>query len=354
MTATKFPCLLIFCYIFQFLSGFAQGKDDSARRTMTENQAITLLRSKSQGAHGDSFTAIGTVAPKSAQLAEKSLIEARTKHLDLFGNGILLDLMRSGGYVVLQSDSNSDKATELHLVARNAAGEFRVESTEVAGELSRSDAQALVKKSEEFSSAFSGTVGSRMDSLLRTFSGENISAPGTADERGYLGVPDALRRVSPGIDELVELKSLYAAVQLWPIRHASWISTYAANPYAAVGVAKGNLLRLEKDFFSTRGKGPNFIYDILDLDSVRTREEFQARVQWLKELNSFLDERDSAQMDSPAYKSNVSISTIAYQLGVTKEATGNVYFVMNTSGLIMGWTRTPGGDFLLRGLSVGE
>jgi hypothetical protein len=350
----RMPWFLVFCLLFQTSSGPVQRGDVSIGQVVTEAQALSFLRSNGTITPGSVLTAVTKVELKSAQLAEKSLRDATSKHLDLFGGGILLDLMRGGGYVFLESDTKSDEATMLHLVTRDPSGEAVVESNKVDGDLNRTDAMAIIKKSEAFYVAFLKTPGSKMDQLLRTFAGKNIATPSTPDEGGYFGIPKEVRRLAPGPDELVEFRSLYTAVQLWSVRHAPWIPVYAANPSAAVGLAKDNQMKLEGEFLIGKGKDPSFIYDLFDLDSIRTREEFKVRLQWLKELNSFLDDRSPSQPDSPSYKASAQISTLALQAGVQKEHSENVYFVMNTSGLIMAWIRTKSGDFQLKGLSVGE
>jgi len=90
---------------------------------------------------------------------------------------------------------------------------------------------------------------------------------------------------------------------------------------------------------------------MLDLNSIATREELTKRVQWLKALNAFLDNRCSSQFESTTYKANLFLLTIPTNLGVEGDS-DRVYVIMTATCLIGGWSRAKNGKFVLTGLSM--
>lgn len=143
-------------------------------------------------------------------------------------------------------------------------------------------------------------------------------------------------------------------MQLWPIRYALSLPAYANNPAAAVDLARKELVKLASEFLARKGKTPDFVYHLPDLDSIDSRDKLAARIQLLRELDSFLDERISVQSDSSRHQANVLISTIPLFLGVTKQNSARLYAVMTAPGLISIWGRAESGEFVLKGLSEGD
>ena len=89
---------------------------------MTESQALTALRSKDTTIKDRELVVVDKIAPTSREIAQKSLDEAQSKHLALYGNGIFLDFVRRGGFTILEIDAKSDMATKLHLITLDDQG----------------------------------------------------------------------------------------------------------------------------------------------------------------------------------------------------------------------------------------
>jgi hypothetical protein len=320
---------------------------------MSESQALSALRSLRSAESDSEFVVIEKIDSNSGQVAQESLVGAQSIHVETYGQGVFVNLMRSGGFAVLEFNSKSKSATSLHLVTLDASAQTHIESYDVDGDLSRIDALTLIKKSDEFSNAFLNATSSEVARLLRTFGGAEVGAAGTADQKGYLGVPATVTKLAQTSDELLNLRGQYCALQLWPVRYAPSIPLFAANPEEATRLARNELIKLAEEFLAKSGKNAGSIYDLLDLDSIHTRSELKLRLQRLGELNLFLDKRISLQLDSATYKAGVLISRIPLQIGIDKHNSDRVLGVMSTSGVITVWIRTQSGEFILTGLSEG-
>ena len=233
-------------------------------------------------------------------------------------------------------------------------GQTTVQSYNVDGDLSRGDALMILSKSEELSNAFLSSPSSEMDRLLRTYSGASLATLGAPDGQDYLSIPARVAKLAQQPDELLNFRSSYSSVQLWPLHRAPSEQIYSANPGEAATIARNEFLELAKRFFRERGKNPDYIHSLLKLDLISTREEFTDRLHWLEEFSSFLARTSSSQPESATFRANVSISKIPLHLGVMRQDQARLYAVMSASGLITLWSRTETGEFVLKGLSEGD
>ena len=353
--ATKLSCVFVFCYLFQVLWA-PQVAKDTGKRMMTEDEALSVLRSKAASTVNLGFVTVykPEPTPSTTRAAQESLDEAQSKQLNLYGKGIFVNLMRAGGFVVLEFDTRSDMATRLHLVTLDETGETIVQSKNVEGDLSRSEALTIIERSEKLSDAFFNSPGSQLNELPRKFGGARVANVGIPDGQGYWAIPERVRKLTTQPDELLDLASLSAAAQLWPIRYASSMPIYAANPAIALKSAHQKYKEIVNEFLRRNNKSPDFVDHLLDLDSINTRDVLATRLHWLRDLVSFLDTECPCQLDSAIYRANLSISTIPLFLGVMKQNSEHLYAVMTASGLISIWNRSEGGELVLKGLSEGE
>jgi hypothetical protein len=350
----KLPWPFIFCYLIGLMSAGAQIGANPGTVMMTESQALTVLRSRDTTGNDKDLVVIGRIAPTSKEIAQKSLDEAQSKHLALYGKGVLADFVRGGGFTVLEFNVKTDMATKLHLVTVGDHGESVVQSFDVDGDVGRSDALTILSKSEEFSNAFMRSPVSEMDQLLRTYGGASLATLGTPDGEDYLSIPAGVAKLAQRPDELLNLRSSYSSVALWPIHRAPSEQVYSANPAEAAMIARNEFLDLANKFLRARGKNPDFIDALLKLDLIKTREEFSARLQLLEEFSAFLGKSSTSPSESTTFNANISISKIPLFLGVTKQDSARLYAVMNASGLMTLWSRTDTGEFVLKGLSEGD
>ena len=210
----------------------------------------------------------------------------------------------------------------------------------------------LLDRNTTFSDAFLTSPDSEMKQIARDFGGAETPL-GAPDGQDYFAVPEGVRKLTARPEELSDLTGLASALQLWPASHSLAMTVYAASPVDAVRLARERQLKLVKEFLAEKGKNADFLYDLLDFDTIRTRGELVDRLQWLREITSFLNNRNPVDLGSPTYKANVLISEIPLDIGVYLD-TEHFYAIMTARGLISIWTRAETGDFVLKGISEGE
>jgi hypothetical protein len=339
--------------LFHLYYGFPQASSRVEVPTITESQALSVLRARSVGGRDVGLLTVRRLEPtqSSSRVAQRALEEARSKRLKPYDDGIFVDLMQRGGFIFLEFDKKSDVATKLHLVTVNGAGESSVQSDDVSN-LTRSEAAALFDRSAAFSEAFFRSADSQMNKLLREFGGADVATLGIPDGQGYLAVPEAVKKLTTGPEEL-ELISLSSTIRLWTIRRALGEPVYAADPIAAVQQANAELSLVVGKFLVERKQGGETVDHLIDLRSIHTRDELMTRLRWLKNLSLFLEERAPLPLDSEVYRANSSISAVPLEL-IVEQDSDHIYGATTLPGLISGWKHTASGAFVLTGLSVAE
>jgi hypothetical protein len=321
---------------------------------MSEEQALSILRARATSREVAFVVARRLEpGPGDERVAQRALDEARSRHVSLFADGLFVNLMRAGGALALEYDARSDRTVKLHLVAADESGRPVLRSWDASGDVTRSEALLLIRKSEDFSRAFFNSRGPRVDSLLSEFGGKDVAALDVASLDGYFEIPESVARVAQQREQLLRLIGLDATVNLWPERHALAMPIYAASPETALKGAVDQLFALAKEFLARRGKGLDSIGELTDPHSIHTSAELVERLQWLADLNSFLNERSPLPVDSALYQANVRISTIPLYL-TAEEQPFRWYQVMTLPQLISVWSPDKSGGLALIGVSEGE
>lgn len=347
--------LSVLCGLLFLFFHSPQTAGGTGDRVMTQDQALSILRSQLANPTNVGFVAVRKIEANSDTLhaAHVSLDEARQKHLAIYGNGVLLNLMRTGGFVVLEFNEKSGLATRLHSVTLDETGKPVVQSFNVHGDLTKSEVVMLLDRSAAFSDAFFSSAGSGMKQIAKDFGEAETGSLGGTDGKGYFAVPEAVRKLTTQPEELTNLAALSSVLTLWPARYSLTLPIYAASPVDAIKLARDEQIKLVKEFLTAKGKDTDFLYQLLDLDSIRTHGELIARLQWLREITSFLDERNQLNVGSPSYKANSLISRIPLDI-VSEQDTGHFYGVMTAPGVISIWSRAGTGEFVLKGIGEGE
>lgn len=337
-------------------SGYSQVRRNMSDKMMTEGQALSLIQSRYNTTPTGALVVALKLQPTAEmqKAAKESLAEARSKDIALYQDGLFVNLMRAGGYVVLQFSKQTNKATRLYIVTSGAAGEPVVQFKDIHGEMSRDEALMTIGKAVSFSRAFFDLPGSETEELLVKFGGPETATRGITDGKGYLALPEGVRRLATP-KELLELTSLSSGLMLWTIRRALATPVYAANPVAGVQQANDELARLAGEFRASNGEkdAMDFVDHLVDLSSIQTRDELKMRLESLREFTSFMDEHSPVPVTSSAYRANVSVSSVPLEIVVEQDAT-RVYGVTTAPGLISGWTQPKSGELVLIALSVGE
>src|SRR5208282_2789861 len=107
----------------------------------------------------------------------------RSKHLDVDSDGAFVNLLRAGGFVVLESDMKTEIANRLHLLTLNQDGKPASNSENIEGTLTKRDALKLIKRGASFSNAFFSAPSSQMKQVLREFGGARSPTLRTFDKQ---------------------------------------------------------------------------------------------------------------------------------------------------------------------------
>ena len=128
----------------------ASSSGSVSKSKLTLDEAIAAIQSKEPHS-GVSFRLIRELNSSAAmqEAAQLSLDLASSHHVGLYGDGVLVELMRAGGFVILEVDDKSDHAISLHLVSRSASGHAVIESNPVQGEVSATLAQELISETAD-------------------------------------------------------------------------------------------------------------------------------------------------------------------------------------------------------------
>jgi hypothetical protein len=141
-------------------------------QNLTPDQAISAVRSKAPKS-GTSFQIIREIqsSAKTQEVAQRSLQEAASRHVSLYGDGIFLNILKGGGFLILETDATTGNALSLHLISSATDGRPIIESHEVEGNVSSAQATELVGKTADFVDASLSTPPSAAGVLETRFYG---------------------------------------------------------------------------------------------------------------------------------------------------------------------------------------
>jgi hypothetical protein len=106
-------------------------------QNLTPDRAIAAVRSKASKS-GTSFQIVREIqsSAKTQEVAQRSLQEAASRHLSPYGDGIFLNLLKGGGFLILETDPTTGNALSLHLISSGTDRHPVIESHEVEGNVS--------------------------------------------------------------------------------------------------------------------------------------------------------------------------------------------------------------------------
>ena len=306
-----------------------------SRSKRTFDEAITAIQSKEPHS-GSSFRLI------------RELHSSATWREDATPAGILCDLMRSGGFVILEVDDKGDHAISLHLVSQTASGDALVESKPVEGEVSASLAQELVRESADLVDVLLSTPIDA-SALERKFDGSHFPEshdPDNDEVEDLFAVPGAIKNVGADDGEIRELAVLLGSIDTWPIRYAISTRIFPADPPRAIEAGARALVSLSRQFTHGKKESLDVLHLLQDLKSVRTAEQLRNRVSTLGLLDNFLEQKLVSPDASMTSAANRSIATVPLTIGFYGPPDGS-YGVMTSSGIIVGWKVSSGGTLVV-------
>ena len=316
---------------------------------LTAQDAISVARRNVQKP-GSSFTALREIVANAdtQRIGDQALEQARTLHVKLFKNGILVDFLRSGGFLVAEAEPRTNNVIALHLVSLgpDSVPNDAVYRCYPAAKLD--DVQELVKDTTDFAEALYSTPPSEALSLESRFYGGSFPDCGgpPIEECSPFAVPRFLLKLGADLTEVREAAVLSGNLAIWEFRYAVSMPAFAASPLVATQASEGPI----GEFLRKNHMDPDFDFD---LENIRSKQELQERIDLLRRMDKFLEEallRNEA--DLALVKANISIATIPLGGLVVDTENGQVIYESGTASLILiAWKRLPTGGFAVYGIS---
>jgi hypothetical protein len=316
-----------------------------SKSKLTLDEAIAAIQSKEPHS-GSSFWLIREVDSSAAmrEAAQRSRDSASSQRVGPYRDGVFIELMRTGGFVILEVDDKSDHAISLHLVSRTANGDTLVESNPVDGEVSATLAQELIRETADLVDAlFSAPINA--SALESKFDGSRFPEshdPDDDETSNLFAVPSDIEKIGTDQSEIRELAVLVGAIDTWPIRYALSTPLFPADPPRAIDAGARELVSLSRQFSHRKNGNLDVVHMLQDLKSVRNSEQLRNRVSTLRLLDNFLEQKLVSPDTSMTFAANRSISTIPLKLGFNGPPDIS-YVVMTSSGIIVGWKVSSSG-----------
>lgn len=256
--------------------GIAQ---DDQRLTLQEAIAAAQRNAKP----GSSFTALREIVANAdtRRIGDRALEQAQAKKVELYQNGILADLLRSGGFLLAETDPRTNSVVSFHLVTLGRDG--APENLVTGPGTNLVDTQELVKDTTELVEQLYSTPSTEDSSLANRFYGGNF--PEADLFQGTLfAIPNSLQKLGANPNEVREAAALYGGYLFWAPRYALSMPAFSASPVAAENAAEDKRDTLKADFLRGNHIDPDLD---LDLDNVQSERQLQERIELLTGWISF-------------------------------------------------------------------
>jgi hypothetical protein len=321
--------------------------------SLTGDRALAAIRSASPrpGTQLQILREIKATA-NTQEIAHRSHHEADLHHIALYGNGIFLNALNTGAFLILESDPTTGNAVSIYLVSTGSDGRPAIESHEVEGVTAPLGAE-LINQTADFVDALLAVPTSKFESIERRFYGRHFPEYAGPGDRTIFAIPRSIRAIEADETQYGELAALFGGYLFWPVQYSMSTDIYAANPSSALAAARKKHEALTEQFLQKNNKKPDFIYDLQDLESLKSPEQLRERILWLRRLDDFLEQALKSQGDSSAFEANKLISLVALQLGSLTQ-TQESFLAVTSPGLVVGWRRSATGSLAVAEVSLAE
>ena len=349
-------CIILTCFITPIaLTPKEHPSIASQQEPLTADRAFAALRAGASGP-GSSLQVIREITSNGGtrEVARRALEEATSHHIGVYPGGILLAVLKTGGFLISEFDPTTGSAISLHLVSSGPDERTIIESHKIEGTINADLVKELIENTEDLVDVLLKIPLSEMSELESGFDGGRFPQYSDPGEESYFAIPSAVGKISTDPSEKRELTALFGAFHFWPMRYAITMRVYAANPDAAVRMAAEKREGLIQQFMLTDAESSDSRSDPQDLEAIRTPEQFRERISWFRRVDHSLEEAIEAEKVSPDYDICRSLSTIALWLGSTSTAEGDLFSVMTSNGIIVEWKQLSKGKFAVKIISMGE
>ena len=323
---------------------------------LTPDQVIAVIRSQPQ-CKADSDLKIVREFPATedgAKLARLAARTARKKHLRQFRSGILVRLLNNGGYLVMESNSQTMRPLRLYYLSRAVDGRqlidvVEIQKTDGSTDYTANDVQLVMQHTQVFMGELLTAQSYELSELVEHYFGQIPAFDENEGPETYFAIPANVLGFGTQ-REIEDLSALASAVHLWTFRHALSMPEFAANPHEALQTAYEERTKLLDEFRIMKNIGQKDSCVVWP-GPVRTPETLKQCLELLRQVNAFFDRQAGPVESRWIFDLNLTLAGLPFDLGTTRETGFGLAVV---PGLIPTWVRHANGEFKLIELSEDE
>jgi len=311
---------------------------------LTAEQAITAARRNAKP--GNSFTILWKIIANAdtRRTGDQALEQAQAHKIELYENGILVNILRSGGYLLAETNPRTNNMVATHLILMEAGGAVKDVQTECHAVVKLADAGELVKDTAELVKQMYSTPSTEESSLASRFYGGNFPESDQHPDCVF-AIPNILRRPGANPNEVREASALFWGYALWEVRSALSMPAFAASPAAAGDAAEKERDTLKAEFLKSNNMDPNF--NPVDVDNIQNEKQFQEWIELLTRLDRFLEDSLRKEADPAVVRQNLSILTMPLSVDVDLNQEGQYVSTSPPKSLFL-WHRLATGGFAVK------
>jgi hypothetical protein len=318
---------------------------------LTAEQAIAAARRNAKP--GSSFTVLREIVANAdtRRIGDQALEQAKARKLEIFENGLLVNILRSGGFLLAETNPRTNSVIALHIVSLEpgGAGWDLWPWPECQGVVKLADAEELVKYTAELVEQLYSTPSTEYSSVASSFYGGSFP-DGDRSPETLFAIPNSLRKLGANPNEVREAAALYAGYVFWQFRYALSMPAYAASPVPALSAGGHKLDTLIAEFLRSNHIDPNFHFD---LDNIQSERQLQERIELLTRLDKFLENTLKNESDPTVFRANLSIAMMPLGVDVDLNQDGGQYVSSTPSSFVFIWHRLATGGFAVKTITGG-
>jgi len=323
---------------------------------LTSQEAIAAAHHNAKP--GSNFTVLREIVAdeNTRRIGVQALKQARAHRLKLYENGIFAHLLMSGGYLIAETEPQTNKTLAFHLISLGFDGSPMGSVIDCTGDadfgvVNLNDAKILAKDTAEFTETVYSTPLSEITSLESKFYGGHFPVCGTED-CGLFSIPRSLLKLGADQSEYREAAVLYDYLALLFFRYAVSMPMFSANPPATTQAAADKMEKAEAELLRNNHMDPDFDYG---LEYISSAEQLRQRIDLFKKLVRLWDEALKNETDPALVKANISIATIPLGVGpYSLDGKTTLYGSGTASLIVIYWQRLSAGVFAINTLSESD
>lgn len=318
---------------------------------LTSQEAIARARSNQDTKKpGDTYSVLMDI-PSNAEtrrVGDQALAQASAKHIKLYENGILADMLRSGGFLIAQIDPRTKSVVMFHWVSLGRDGVPQDLPTGPGDNLA--DTQELFKDTTELVEQLYSMPSTEESSLENRFYGGSFP-DGDQGQDTLFAIPHSLQKLGADPNEVQRAAALYGGYLFWQFRYALSMPVFAASPLAALIAAGYKEEALQTAFLRSHHMDPKLD---LDLGNIRSKGQLRKRIELLTRLNKFLENALKNVGNRTVIRANLSLVTMPIGVGATSGLGQGIYESATPSMFEFYWQRLPTGGFAIKYISEAD